>query len=165
MITGIVQKNTSITCINKIGVEKMNKSTWGRRTIIISNGEKQYWSIELWCAEHSVVFCNCSINALITKTNTKFRMNFCFLFDKYKIQKEFLLFFGVWVKRKRQTCVSNLCVTVEISIRVGCMRSDDYLDQDQRIIELVTEKHSYRVAKTHRIPYLYRSFSAKVTYI
>jgi len=23
----------------------------------------------------------------------------------------------------------------------------------------------YRVAKTHRIPYLYRSFSAKVTYI
>jgi len=24
---------------------------------------------------------------------------------------------------------------------------------------------SYRVAKTHRIPYLYRSFSAKVTYI
>ena len=25
--------------------------------------------------------------------------------------------------------------------------------------------HTYRVAKTHRIPYLYRSFSAKVTYI
>jgi len=27
------------------------------------------------------------------------------------------------------------------------------------------EEGSYRVAKTHRIPYLYRSFSAKVTYI
>jgi len=26
-------------------------------------------------------------------------------------------------------------------------------------------KRQYRVAKTHRIPYLYRSFSAKVTYI
>jgi len=27
------------------------------------------------------------------------------------------------------------------------------------------ERERYRVAKTHRIPYLYRSFSAKVTYI
>ena len=27
------------------------------------------------------------------------------------------------------------------------------------------EEYLYRVAKTHRIPYLYRSFSAKVTYI
>jgi hypothetical protein len=27
------------------------------------------------------------------------------------------------------------------------------------------EKFWYRVAKTHRIPYFYRSFSAKVTYI
>jgi len=26
-------------------------------------------------------------------------------------------------------------------------------------------RKKYRVAKTHRIPYLYRSFSAKVTYI
>ena len=28
-----------------------------------------------------------------------------------------------------------------------------------------TYKYQYRVAKNHRIPYLYRSFSAKVTYI
>ena len=29
----------------------------------------------------------------------------------------------------------------------------------------VRVREYYRVAKTHRIPYLYRSFSAKVTYI
>ena len=31
--------------------------------------------------------------------------------------------------------------------------------------DLKSGLHSYRVAETHRIPYLYRSFSTKVTYI
>jgi len=35
-------------------------------------------------------------------------------------------------------------------------KTNDHIEKDSR---------RYRVAKTHRIPYLYRSFSAKVTYI
>jgi len=33
------------------------------------------------------------------------------------------------------------------------------------VYDMNSFKQTYRVAKTHRIPYLYRSFSAKVTYI
>jgi len=32
-------------------------------------------------------------------------------------------------------------------------------------IYICIRTYMYRVAKTHRIPYLYRTFSAKVTYI
>ena len=40
-----------------------------------------------------------------------------------------------------------------------------YTDPLAKTTHIFAGVHSYRVAKTHRIPYLYRSFSAKEPYI
>jgi len=55
-----------------------------------------------------------------------------------------------------------------VSHTASHMEKDSYMDLYIYIyidIYLQGISHRYRVAKIHRIPYLYRSFSAKVTYI
>jgi len=64
------------------------------------------------------------------------------------------------------------CVDVFVCVRVCVCVCEYTRDRDVQMISAINPcvcvrvcGYVYRVAKTHRIPYLYRSFSAKVTYI
>jgi len=59
-------------------------------------------------------------------------------------------------------CRKNDSSRALVSHKRGLLTKEAYNSIKERD---VSAKVCYRVAKTHRIPYLYRSFSAKVTYI
>ena len=57
-----------------------------------------------------------------------------------------------------------ICIYVYICIHTYTHTYFCYISPTH-VLRIVSSVRSYRVAKTHRIPYLYRSFFAKVTYI
>jgi len=62
---------------------------------------------------------------------------------------------------KRHICLeSRTCLVTHTNTYVSCISVCRLTH-----LCLIHKLRIYRVAKTHRIPYLYRSFSAKVTYI
>jgi len=66
---------------------------------------------------------------------------------------------SLWLQNFLFSIFLSFCMCVDCGCLVGMYRKDSHILCD------CTPHILYRVAKTHRIPYLYRSFSAKVTYI
>ena len=86
-------------------------------------------------------------------TRVYLQMGMCVYYHTYQWKNEKSCGCCVCVLAYMQVCM-HVCIRVCMSVCIyvcdcGCMHAYVY----------------YRVAKTHRIPYLYRSFSAKVTHI
>ena len=69
----------------------------------------------------------------------------------------------VYVKRIHQTMSIELCTYIEVCSQIYVHRTMSNMNCVMVLIELCTTI-DYRVANTHRMPYLYRSFSAKERY-